>query len=366
MANLRRLTSSSWFGRPASIDYSYQVDKDRLATTRYRADSRAVSWAPRVARDHLGLDFFHNVVGVYVWDVPLGKELELVTELARLPRLRHLVIPFIALNDDKMQRLAGLRHLTTLEVGGPALGDEALQSMGELWRLQALSVSGSFSDDGLAHLRRLRQLRHLDVSSPLVADQGLIYLAELPALESLSLSSIRPTERGYRRLAKCSRLSRLVTSATDDDLRGIGRITSLTELYLRRSPVSDKGVQYLTGLTALERLDLSRTRVTDEAMTSIQGFRSKGAKPQRHRDIGRRLAPPGDAAGTRNAAFKRRFRDSDWLRAAQVAAQIAYLVRWRTSRRPNLQTLRIRPSIATAEGDHPTAIDAASTSVVRV
>ena len=272
VANIQSLTST-WWSKAASIDYSYQIVDEERPDTRPNSDPNAASWAPRFALKSLGKDSFHNVVSVFVWRSKQGKELELAVELARLRNLRRLVFLYVDVTDAMVERLAGLRQLQSLELHGDALSDEALRLISSLPRLQALRIRGDFTDAGLAHLKRVRTLKSLEIDSPHITDQGLAHLSRLLDLELLSLSSTQLTEQGFEKLAACTKLSILSLRpywyVTDDDLRGIAANSALEDLDFSATNITDVGVQHLSGLTNLRRLDLTNARITNDAMPFI-------------------------------------------------------------------------------------------------
>src|ERR1044071_5715101 len=69
-----------------------------------------------------------------------------------------------------------------------------------------LAGSQQLTDDGIAHLARLRSLKHLDVSGTAITDRGLLALRDLPAIETISLAGTEVTDEGIQALAHWSEL----------------------------------------------------------------------------------------------------------------------------------------------------------------
>ncbi|HEX5472750.1 MAG TPA: hypothetical protein VFW73_12740, partial [Lacipirellulaceae bacterium] len=84
LANIRNAVSEVF------IDYSYQRRNSDPLSWRPESDPSRRSWVPPFLLDHLGPDFFHNVVAVNVLRGLPGKEIHLADELVRLPRLEEL------------------------------------------------------------------------------------------------------------------------------------------------------------------------------------------------------------------------------------------------------------------------------------
>ncbi len=126
------------------------------------------------------------------------------------------------LNDDRMQYLAGLGDLTSLNiVDTPAVTDAGIKKIASLRNLVGLLLSGTgVGDAGLREIGRLPELATLDLSHTQITDAGL------PALNGLD---------------KLQWLVLIGTAVTDDGVARLGGLSSLRQLTLKGSKVTDKG-----------------------------------------------------------------------------------------------------------------------------
>jgi len=126
------------------------------------------------------------------------------------------------LNDDRMQRLVALSHLTSLTiVDAPAVTDVGIKSIGSLQRLVGLHLSGTgIGDAGLKQIGRLSELVTLDLSRTLVTDAGLPALSGLSKLQWILLAN---------------------TAVTDDGLAKLDDLRSLRNVSLSGCKVTDQG-----------------------------------------------------------------------------------------------------------------------------
>ncbi len=103
-------------------------------------------------------------------------------------------------------------------------------------------------DQKLACLKRLRNLRWLDLSNSGITDAALVHVAGLARLEWLSLRFTPITDEGVRQLESSARLKWLDltnTRVTDDSLPRLAMLVQLERLKLRGTRVSPAGVAWL-------------------------------------------------------------------------------------------------------------------------
>jgi hypothetical protein len=125
----------------------------------------------------------------------------------------------------------------TLQVGGETLTDEGLKSVADLTNLRELVLwwATGITDAGVAHLRRMPNLRMVNISLSGLTDEGVDFLSELPALEDLDLEGKKFTDRSLLSLSKARNMKSLVLS---------GDV----------SEISDEGLEHLKGLKELRNL----------------------------------------------------------------------------------------------------------------
>jgi hypothetical protein len=105
-------------------------------------------WEPFWARDLLGPEFFHDIVGVRFSDGQV--------------------------TDAGLANLAGLSRLEFLWLDGPQVTDAGLEHLQRLGQLQGMWLENAhITDVGLDCLQGLGQLRHLVLAKTQVTDNGV-------------------------------------------------------------------------------------------------------------------------------------------------------------------------------------------------
>jgi hypothetical protein len=128
--------------------------------------------------------------------------------LATLTGLENVELPFADITDATLHRLAGLTGLRVLNLAyATRITAAGLASLANLTRLEHLNLStahwqggGCITDDGLAHLARLKELIVLSLEGQPVTDAGLVHLRSLKKLEHLDLRGTRATVGGAEQL----------------------------------------------------------------------------------------------------------------------------------------------------------------------
>jgi hypothetical protein len=205
----------------SSAQGSAHYDRPYLTGTTFANGQLAMpKWLVR----RIGVDYFANVVQVYLPASASDQDLSYVGELTSLEVLAERSAP--NLTDAGVRHLKGLSALHTL-----------------------LLPNTKLTDAGLVHLSRMTGLKNVDISQSQVADAGLLRLQGLTALESLKLDS---------------------TPITDAGLVHLKSLVALRSLSLRDTKISDRGLVNLEKLSRLEYLDLTKTAVTDAGVQRLK------------------------------------------------------------------------------------------------
>src|SRR5262245_40686322 len=137
-----------------------------------------------------------------------------------------------------LESLKKLTNLRQLDLSGLSLTDDSLAALSGLDRLEQLDLSRTgIGDDGLRHLKSLKALRRLFLDgNPKVTSAGLAHLLGLSELRDLRLRGTRVDDAGLRKLAELKQLEKLwlkdvpgVTEAGIDELK-----KALPELSVKR------------------------------------------------------------------------------------------------------------------------------------
>jgi hypothetical protein len=145
-------------------------------------------------------------------------------------------------------RLLGRTSSPALDAHGQ-MTDAMLLEVAGVEAIRSLTLSGSkaVTDEGLRHLARLPNLRHLDLGGTAITDRGISVLRELPKLETVSLAMTRITDAGVAHLASCDDLREVNLSWTGTGDGAIRALAGKQKLHLFRSGngVTDAGLALL-------------------------------------------------------------------------------------------------------------------------
>lgn len=169
------------------------------------------------------------------------------------------------------QSLSKFPQLKSLHIVLTGISSEGLAAISELTLLESLSLPTQIDDEGFSHLKKLTNVRALDLRDSSITDKGLQHLSNWDSLDSLTLPHNGVTGSGLAALANARELKSLdlrQTSVTNEGMAGVGRLTQLTKLQLPRH-LGDAGLSHLTTLEQLEDLELEKTSITDQGIKSL-------------------------------------------------------------------------------------------------
>ncbi len=189
--------------------------------------------------------------------------------LEHLKQLRRLSI-MDDVTDENLATIGTLKNLKHLDFGGNNLSKRGLNELRALTQLETLSVSLSWrTPPGIDETRlawsSLKNLRTLSVGGVLLDDADLASVAHMQHLESLSLQNGNFSEAGLRYLQSLSALKNLRISNLDcptgAGLQELAGLESLRDLTLQ-GRITDEALEHLTGLPSLWSLWI----ITDEVI----------------------------------------------------------------------------------------------------
>lgn len=134
---------------------------------------------------------------------------------------------------------------------GVAISDDSLIHLESLVNLEQLLISTGIGDRGIQHLRRLNNLRHVEVAvsgvpAIYISDKSMEILGALKGMEIL-------------RLYFCSNI-------TDYGLERLTGLSNLKELGLNGTGVTNKGLQHLSAFPKIQTLSLAVTGINDDGI----------------------------------------------------------------------------------------------------
>lgn len=189
--------------------------------------------------------------------------------LAQMPQLQHLNLQrCTGISSAALGALANrgmLQHLD-LSHGRRGMSDNDLALLAPLQQLRHLNLSanGRFTGTGLADWHQMPAMQHLDLMyCPRVDDANLVHLAKMPNLQHLNLSFNRQlTEAGLAHLRPLTGLQYLKLSGcngvTDAGISGLSALTSLQHLDAHFCPqLTGAALESLRDLPALQYLNVA-------------------------------------------------------------------------------------------------------------
>src|SRR5580658_8570344 len=179
----------------------------------------------------------------------------------------------------ELKKLEGLTHVRELYLPGPIWnpggGNEdkvgVFQSLATLtgverlafgWHYNAQMEVGDKEIGALFAWTGLKQLRCSQCSL------SKLNLSPFAKLQDLDLSYNAFTDQGMAGIAGLKDLRRLMlrdSLVTDEGLKYLKDLSNLEELDLSGARVTDKGIEYLSGLKSMRRLNLQSAQATDDA-----------------------------------------------------------------------------------------------------
>ncbi|MEQ8785683.1 MAG: hypothetical protein RIC55_05270 [Pirellulaceae bacterium] len=133
-----------------------------------------------------------------------------LAHLKDLHQLHTLQLVQAAVTNEGMKHVGELTTLSALDLVETNVTDEGLPELAKLQSLVRIRLEGAgqgeqFSDDGLVHLARLKQLQMLEIYGPAFTDDGLRPMAKMPRLGTLRLFSTSMTKDRLNEFAKTRR-----------------------------------------------------------------------------------------------------------------------------------------------------------------
>jgi hypothetical protein len=208
--------------------------------------------------------------------------------------------------------LVGLAHLRDLSPG-KQVTDDGLACIAKLSGLLKLYMEGPFTNAGLRHLVKLKNLTTLSLGSDFVTAEGVAFVGELRQLDSLDLDT---------------------PLLTDDIIPALLRCSAIEEISFTRSALSDAGLRRLRDeLPNCSVEDSQRDRYEFGSPPDIEGTNEKNRKRFEHTaPFLTLLAEAGDCDLVDGTFHKIGERFGHWIDATQYSPdeQVIMLV-WHSS-----------------------------------
>lgn len=212
-----------------------------------------------------------------------------LNHLRNLTSLKALSLSKTAITDASLVHLKDMTWLEELELYGTRIGNDGLAHLKGLTSLERL-ILGTFdsksdpspiTDEGLAYLSKLTNLKEIGLSRTQVTNAGLRHLSGLTKLESLNLNETKITGKGFGFLNEVSPLRGLELDKIDLTDAGVANLkpwsATLEHLVLDGAKLTDADLRGLADLTALKYINFSNTEITDEGLIHIGRLKSLDA-----------------------------------------------------------------------------------------
>jgi hypothetical protein len=193
--------------------------------------------------------------------------------------------------------------LNVYSVDAEGLTDKELDLLGDLGTIESLHLRNN-SDDGLAKIAGLTNLKSLEVTSRKLTDRGVAYIAKLRRLRDLRLYEGRVSDEGIKPLAELENLQSLllaVTQVTSDGAAWLKQRLPNAKFDSPRpsQPEERELVQQLVKMGARFNADsngwvkyllLFGRDITDESLPTIEQLSHLTRGNSRHTSVQRRLS----------------------------------------------------------------------------
>ncbi len=180
------------------------------------------------------------------------------------------------LGDRGLEELRRLENLRKLELNGCLLTDRTMRQIGTLKFLEELHLQNTMiTSAGVKELENLSSLQILDLRNNGINDECMPSISKFDKLTKLYLSNTRITDKAVS-LLKNPQLRVLNlehTQISDKSLETLGKRTKLIALDVADNALSDAGLSHLTNLTNMTELAIQRTNCTDNGLAFVEKMR---------------------------------------------------------------------------------------------
>jgi Leucine-rich repeat (LRR) protein len=193
------------------------------------------------------------------------------------PSLRVLQLSDTLTNDDSLRQLDNATGLGRLWLDGTKITNDGLAHLAKVKWLKSIDLRRTdVTDEGLAHLSQMPSLVRIDLTGHKITDDGVAHLAKIPSIHTLDLSGTAITGSGLRHLAKVPTLLELLLSDTNLSREGFEHLTNLPRpppgeslyLELKGTPLNDSTIGFINGLS-VGHLTISKTKITDVGLAKL-------------------------------------------------------------------------------------------------
>ena len=169
---------------------------------------------------------------------------EAIRQVQKMPNVESLTLDSVPVTLSDVALLSQYPKLVELHFLPENLTDAHLAGIANLQNLRRLEIEpdgGMISRRGIEALTRLKQLKHLKISSVPILDEDLEPLSALPALAILDLSSTPITDQALDHVLKMPQLRELILNETQ--ITGVGAQRIMRSRQIESATWTDTGIK---------------------------------------------------------------------------------------------------------------------------
>lgn len=240
--------------------------------------SFAIAWISRStyrenkqarALQRIGCGIVNTELGAVVVVFPGSeREIERMVQLIEEDRLLWGIdISETGITNDDLAHLAVLDQIRSLNISYTRITDDGLKHLQHLGSLEELILDGCYGITGtkLDEVAKLQTLKQLQMGGTRIRSTQLRHLKPLATLKSLDLGFTDIDDQCINHLLGLPELEELRlhgTSVSDAIVPSLPQLSNLRVLHLTRTQISDQGIPHLLQLPNLRMLDIRSTPIT--------------------------------------------------------------------------------------------------------
>ena len=173
-----------------------------------------------------------------------------LAEICRISQLESLYLLQPDVSGEGIAQLRKARQLRHLRIGGAGCTDSTVASIHLLSSVNELQLVGtSISSEGLRSVAKMPNLSWLFISGSPINDQKIDVISNMPALQCVDLCGV---------------------GLQDEQLRTLARLPSLKYLQIFNNPISDTGLEVVEQMEHLVWVDVRKTLASEAAKERLR------------------------------------------------------------------------------------------------
>ena len=220
------------------------------------------NWKSLVRLEHLALD------GTDVSNESLAE----LSKYAEQCQLKTFNVSNTKVTDEGLEHLKALKNLRSMYLDGTQISGSGLAHL-KSPIIKSIHLKGSsVTNAGLENIKDMPAMRYVFLNDTNVSDAGLAHLKDLKVIQAIDADGSKVTDVGLAHVRELTSLTVLrlsETMVTDRGLASLIDLINLESLELNGTQIGDKGLEYVRELINLRSLYLSETAVTDRGLANL-------------------------------------------------------------------------------------------------